>query len=462
MPAPLLPPAPVPVSAETRLAYVLRHFGLAYPSAPNVAIGYAGTQGQVGVADLSDSFFSGVAPYPPAPRWREWRGLLVPFFFDNAAEKPLLVFEESRVFISADIVSAVFYLLSGWQEYFSLERDQFRRFPYAASVQKKYNFVTLPVVNYYFDLLKTAVEHVSGQALAPRRWGSEQAGFAAFISHDVDRLRSGWKAPAKAALQQGKLARFGQLLWQHLTWPDAWDNLEEVAATVAKYGAKSTFFILPSTEKTPDGTPNADYSLTTALAQRFHALRQQGCQVAMHGSLGTATNALKLRDEAENHYLVGGLRFNYLSWAPRYTPFVVEETGFNYDSTLGFAEHVGFRNSYCQPFYPFNFPAGRAATFLEIPLVVMDTTLHHPNYLQLAPAEIMPFLEPVFAEIKRFGGVATVLWHNENFDPANTQNGPRQFHEIMTHLQQQDAAFLTGHEIWEEFAKNLPHLVHNF
>jgi hypothetical protein len=71
--------------------------------------------------------------------------------------------------------------------------------------------------------------------------------------------------------------------------------------------------------------------------------------------------------------------------------------------------------------------------------------------LQLAPAEILPALAPVFAEIKRFGGVVSVLWHNENFDPNNTQNGPQQFHEIMHHLQQQGAAFRTGREIWQEF-----------
>ena len=457
MPAlPLPSPAPVPVSAETRLAYVLQHFTLAYPGAPTVAVGYLATRPegeiQVEIADLSGNFFHEIIPYPPAPRWREWQSQQVPFFFDNSVEKPLLIFEKYKVFISADIISAAFYLLSGWQEYFSLERDQHQRFPYAASVQRNYNFVTLPVVNYYFDVLKAAIEHVSGQALAPRRWGSQQAEFAAFISHDVDRLHSAWKAPAKMALQQGKFWLFGQRLWRHLTRPDAWDNLEAVAATTAEYGAKSTFFILPSAEKALNGTPNADYPLTTALWQRFHALRQQGCQIAMHGSLGTATNAPKLRDESGANYLVGGLRFHYLSWAPRYTIFVVEETGFRYDSTLGFAEHVGFRNSYCQPFYPFNFFAGRAATFLEIPLVVMDTTLCHPNYLQLAPAEILPFVRPIFDEIKKFGGVATILWHNENFDPANTQNGPRQFHEIMTHLQQQSAAFLTGHEIWEEFS----------
>jgi peptidoglycan/xylan/chitin deacetylase (PgdA/CDA1 family) len=459
----MLPPAlPAPprvaVSAETRLAYVLHHFGLAYPGAPMVSVGYAGIQPQVEVAEHGEAFFVANVPSLPAPAWREWMGQQVPFFFDEAPEKPLLILQETKAIISADIISAAFYLLSGWQEYFSSERDQHGRFPYTASVQKKYGFVALPVVNYYFDVLKTAVEHVSGQPLQPRRWGSQAAEFAAFISHDVDNMRSGWKAPAKAALQQRKVGLFSRLLRQQLAQTDTWDNLEEVAAATAQYGMKSTFFILPSNKPATNGTPNADYPLTNTLLKRLYKLQQQGCEIGLHGSIGTAINSDMLADES---YLIGsngGVRFHYLYWEPRQTLEVLITAGlttssFLYDSTLGFAEHFGFRNSYCLPFYPFDFKKrnGEAVEFLEIPLNVMDATLHHPNYLQLGPAEILPALQPMFAEIKRFGGVASVLWHNQNFDPANTQNGPQQFHEIMAHLQQQGAAFLTGCEVWQEF-----------
>jgi peptidoglycan/xylan/chitin deacetylase (PgdA/CDA1 family) len=446
---PSLPAPPcVAVSADARLAYVLHHFGLAYPGAPTVSVGYASVQPQVEIAELGEAFFTGNAPYPPAPVWREWAGRQVPFFFDEALEKPLLVFQEDKVIVSTDIISAAFYLLSGWQEYLSTERDQHGRFPYAASVQKKYGFVALPVVNYYFDVLKTAVEHVSRQLLQPRRWGNHAAEFAAFISHDVDNLHSGWKAPAKTALQQRKLGLFGKLLWQHLTQPDAWDNLEEVAAATAQYGAKSTFFLLPAKGRAINGTPNADYEMTgSEFWQRLSTLE---CTLELHGSIGTATNIQRLLAEDEILDALG-VRFHYLSWDPIQTPAVIEKSRFLYDSTLGFAEHFGFRHSYCQPFYPFDFANTRATDFLEIPLNVMDATLHHPNYLQLAPAEILPALQPLFAETKKFGGVVSVLWHNQNFDPANTQNGPRQFHEIMTHLQQQGAAFRTGREIWQEF-----------
>ena len=151
-----------------------------------------------------------------------------------------------------------------------------------------------------------------------------------------------------------------------------------------------------------------------------------------------------------------GLRFHYLGWEPRITPSIVDAThGVCYDSTLGFAEHFGFRHSYCQPFYPYNFATGSAHTFLEIPLNVMDTTLHHPNYLQLRAEEILPALRPMLEEIERFGGVVTVLWHNDHFDPTNTVTGPDQFAEIMSHLQERGAAFLTGSQIMTELSTRI-------
>ena len=446
--------APPSSSAQERFDYVLQHFALAYPAASPTTIGYAATSPPVEVADLSEAFFEDDNPYPAAPNFREWAGHRVPFFFDPNPAAPLLELLPGRAKINADLISAAFYLLSGWQEYCSNTRDRHGRFPYAASVQQQYGFVALPVVNYYFDVLKTAVEHVTGQPLKPRTWGSG-APFAAFVTHDIDQLHSAWKAPAKADLRAGRLLRFGRRLGQRLARPDAWDNLETVAATVAEYGGRSTFFILPEHRRDLGGTPNADYRLTPPLRQRLRQLQQQGHEIGLHASIGTATHLPSFLLEKENRLglAAAGNRFHYLRYEPRQTPALLEaavETGLQYDSTLGFAEHFGFRNSYCHPFYLFNFATGKAHSFLEIPLNVMDTTLHHPNYLQLNAADILPALRPMLAEVEKFGGVATVLWHNDHFDPANTVTGPRQFAELMNYLQASGAAFLTGSQILTE------------
>ena len=452
--APLLPPVnDAPVSAATRLQYVLRHFALAYEAVPEGLIGYANNHFPIEITEAAGSFFQRRAPYPAAPNYREWAGRPVPFFFDAQPAAPLLAMAPGRVRIGADLISAAFYLLSGWQEYYSDARDRHGRFPYAASVQQQYGFVTMPVVNYYFDVLRAAVEHVTGRPLRPRRWAGD-APFAAFISHDLDYLRSGWKAPAKAALLAGQLLGFGRQLWRHLTRPDAWDNLEAVAAAVASYGAHATFFLLPASRPAADGTPNADYRLTPQLNQRLGRLHRQGAELGLHGSIGTATSATRLAQEIPLlPQPPAGLRFHYLRWEPRLTPTLLEQlvsTGLRYDSTLGFAEHFGFRHSYCHPFFPFDFTRDCAHSFLEIPLQVMDVTLHHPNYLQLQAEEIVPALQPMLAEIEKFGGVASILWHNDHFDPANTVTGPRQFAAIMEHLKQRGAVFLTGSQIVAE------------
>ncbi|MBJ6109882.1 hypothetical protein JAO73_12740 [Hymenobacter sp. BT523] len=442
-----LPAPAVPITAEVRLAYVLGHFWQAFPEAAPVSIGYAGSGAAITVADGAGTFFAEGQPYPTAPHWREWMGQPVPFFFDAAPPADLLALGPGTAHIRADVISSAFYLLSGWQEYFSDERDRHGRFPYAASVQKQYGFVGVPVVNYYFDVLKTAVEHVSGQRLQPRRWAGT-APFAAFISHDIDNLRSAWKAPAKAALTQGRLWSFARQLAQHLARPDAWDNLEAVAAATAAHGAKSTFFLLPEHRKGVDGTPNADYALSTSLRRRLLRLAMQGHEVGLHGSIGTAEDGNQLLREWQRLKLPAhGLRFHYLRWEPRRTPRLVEEAGVDFDSTLGFAEHFGFRHSYCHPFYPFDFVTGEAHRFLEIPLNVMDATLHHPNYLQLPPEEVVPALRPMLEQVARFGGVVSVLWHNENFDPANRLNGPREFAALMQELRRLGAAFVTGKEL---------------
>jgi hypothetical protein len=437
-----------PITAETRLAYVLRHFRQGYEPVPEVTIGY-GSHFQIQVAEASENFFARQQPYPAAPNVRDWQGQTVLVFFDSDQEQPLLErLSGNRVRLHADLISAAFYLLSGWQEYFSEARDRHGRFPYAASVQHQYGFVTRPLVNYYFDMLRSAVEYVTGQPLAPRRW-ARGAPFATFITHDVDTLHSAWKAPAKAALQRRDWLRFGKLLVRHCALPDAWNNLELVRQTVAEHGAKSTFFFLANHHQAPNGTPNADYRLSSPNVRRhIRALTQQGSELAVHGSIGTSTDGQRLqRERARLPGVVAGNRFHYLSWEPRRTPALLDQAGFAYDSTLGFAEHFGFRNSYCLPFQPFDFERGQPCNFIEIPLNVMDATLHHPHYLQLAPPEILPALRPMFQEIERFGGVCTLLWHNDHFDPTNETTGPRQFAELMQYLRSRNTAFVNGQDI---------------
>ena len=180
-------------------------------------------------------------------------------------------------------------------------------------------------------------------------------------------------------------------------------------------------------------------------------LAKEGAEIALHGSYDTPRRLEQLQAERQRLLpLPAGNRFHYLNWEPRRTPALVAQAGFVYDSTLGFAEHYGFRHSYCHPFFPWDFANGQAFDFLEIPLMLMDTTLNHPRYLQVKPQHLLPTLAHMMTEVQRFGGVLTLLWHNENFDPTNTTNGPQQFHALMAEIQGRGAVFLTGSQVVAE------------
>jgi len=70
-----------------------------------------------------------------------------------------------------------------------------------------------------------------------------------------------------------------------------------------------------------------------------------------------------------------GYRNHYLKFKVPETWGLPKEAGFKYDTTLGYADCVGFRNGMCHPFKPFDLNINSYINILEIPLIIMDRTL---------------------------------------------------------------------------------------
>ncbi|KAA3438578.1 polysaccharide deacetylase family protein [Rufibacter hautae] len=428
--------------------YVFFHFQRLYhlPSPLEVSYGLDG-RSRVQITPTSSAFLEGQQPHPGALVWKDWRGTTIPLFFDENIDRPWFTQDnQGQVIVHFDVVASAFYLLSGWQEFYSTERDEFNRFPYRASVQNLHGFITKPIVNYYLEILREAVSLAYGQEIKPRLWSGRP--FATCLTHDIDYCQSAWKVAGKPALQQGNLQLFFRLAQQKLTGQDAWFNFSQVAQELQHLNAKGTFFFLPETD-TYEGHPNADYDVSDPRIQKeVKRLAAAGHEIGVHGSHGTGSNPRQLQTEREKLPLpVSGNRFHYLRFDPVKTPAVLEELGFAYDSTLGFPEHYGFRNSYCHPFRLFNFKDRRMSPVWELPLNLMDVTLNHPKYLQLPPQEVLPAITPMLEEIIKFHGTFTLLWHNENFSPYGLKGGLQMFREITGFLQERQTGFFTAGEV---------------
>src|SRR5262249_44264213 len=106
-----------------------------------------------------------------------------------------------------------------------------------------------------------------------------------------------------------------------------------------------------------------------------------------------------------------GGRQHYLRWCPD-TWLHWETSGLSYDSSLGFADRVGFRAGTCVPYRPWLFVLNRAADLVEIPLHVMDGTLF--VYMNLDPEESIRLIQDCLERCRLVGGVFATVWHNNN------------------------------------------------
>ncbi|MDX5346412.1 MAG: polysaccharide deacetylase family protein [Hymenobacteraceae bacterium] len=323
-------------------------------------------------------------------------------------------------------------------------RDLFGRYPYKESVQQQYGFVEVPVVNYYFDILKTAIEQAYQLKLKRKLWPEHS--FATCITHDIDRLNSAWKVWGTEALKAGNIKSFLKLFSQKWLKNDVWNNLEEVQQTVEKYGACSTFFFLSSQDKF-NNHPAADYAITSPeVKNQLKKLATAGHEIGVHGSFGTATDLKRFLTQIQKiSQKTVGNRFHYLIYEPKKTPQVLEEAGLRYDSTLGFAEHFGFRNSYCFPFQPYDFENKKPHHYIEIPLNLMDTTLL-PHYLNIQPQEVLAKVKPMLQHVEKFGGCFTLLWHNEHL--ANQeQQGKYVLEQLLQYCKSHGTGFYLCREV---------------
>jgi hypothetical protein len=345
--------------------------------------------------------------------WKEWEGEKIPFLFDSDMSAHIITNSEEQVIINYDIIASGFYFLSNWQEYVSRDKDIYGRFRMTESIQYKLNFICNPVVNYYFDILKNAIEKAYDIKLAKRLWGKGK--MAVCLTHDIDLCESAWIQGSFRELLKGNIFAPLKLSLAKLFKNDAWFNFNEIVEIEKKFNANSSFFFLPFKGK-KKGIPNADYNISKPKFRNvFRMIRENGSEIAIHGSIGTSTDSDLLKSEKSKIGVeVIGNRYHFLMYDPYSSPFILSESDLSYDSTLGFAEVIGFRNSYCLPFYLYDIKNNRSTNIIEIPLNVMDVSFGE-KYMGITKDEALIKMCDLVNTIEKFNGCFTLLWHNTYF-----------------------------------------------
>jgi len=96
-----------------------------------------------------------------------------------------------------------------------------------------------------------------------------------------------------------------------------------------------------------------------------------------------------------------------------------EQAGFEYDSSLAFNDHVGFRFNVAHAFYPFDKARMSKVETLQIPMYCMDGNLfkNKEDTPKLTSIQIKKFIDT----LKTNWGVGSINWHIRTSFPSGTK-----------------------------------------
>jgi hypothetical protein len=371
----------------------------------------------------------------------------IPILFPLGDSDKFYSFINNNLIFHDDLIKSAFYLLSGYQENIILERESLGRFSHTGSIQHRLGILKKPIVNYYFKkIIEGIVEYCKVFKVTYRKRELSN-NFIFNLTHDVDRIdlytlnyllykiksvlglvktRYSFKQNVKLVLEG-----FTQLFSIRRKNP-YWD-FSYLRAIEKSLNLRSVFYFLERDLKNKD----SKYSINNKRIRNLIAyLEKEKCEIGLHGTIRSATSMEQMQRIMQiirnvSYQKEFGIRQHRLIFEYQKTPFIQENVELKYDTSLGFPEYEGFRNSYCLPFRLYNFEEDEIFNIWEIPLNVMDCTLL--EYRNLTFKEARESVIEIINEVKRFHGIFTLLWHNGYFDEMLFP-GIKKFYEDLLHL----------------------------
>ena len=342
-----------------------------------------------------------------------------------------------------DIISSTFFMLSGYEEYLNLKRDKFVRFLYKYSHYKNDGIYKESLVEKYREVLIKNLNDIGIVCNRKNIWGDNQYGV--FLSHDVDgvyKYRYILKSLAKIILKPSKFRLKELIKSKKDTFNDPYfKGFDYLIESSKKYGFKSTFFFITKVREKLDDFYHID---NKTIKEIMTNIKLNGFEIGVHGSLESFDNLDYLKEEKSILKNCYAIRQHYLKYDIKSTSKTQNEL-FKYDSTLGFADMIGFRRGTCMPFRLYDLETDTQLNLIEIPLLVMEQTLK--NYMKLNPNEAYIKVFEIINEIKQYNGLFTFLWHPGNCSDEWIEWIENVYFKVLLNLKEESQESLVGSEI---------------
>lgn len=339
------------------------------------------------------------------------------------------LFNEKEKYSSLDIFGSAFFMLTRYEETVKKERDQYDRFPAPLSLAYQEDFLERPIVNEYLEILWRWLKK------AWPRMERKERSFKIMPTHDMDSplWTLGLSTYVKYRVLMGDIVkrRDWSMMMRHRRIfreadagryeNDPNNTFGRIMDISEKRGMASTFYAMTSHGRHElDGQYDV---LSIPIRNLIRDILGRGHNLGVHPGAGSyirrefvQVDADMLREliakENLNINAFGG-RQHYLQWKAPETWGYYEAAGLLYDTTLSYADHIGFRCGICYDYPTYNAVTHERYKLREYPLEVMECS--GLDYMGLSHEEMRESCCALKHKVKKYGGTFVILWHNTRF-----------------------------------------------
>ena len=340
---------------------------------------------------------------------------------------------QNNLTLDFDILGTIFFLLSGYEDAIKEDEDKHNRHKFCNSILSNFNLIDRPVVDEYVDLLWKILFDFEPSLK------KKDSALKLSISCDVDNPYSEHVNSFRASIRKlfGDVIKRKSLFMGFETilnfvmskfsinYFDPLDKFNWMMKINEKLGNRITFFFITmKSNKEMDGHYSINEKRIRKLLKEIH---NRGHEIGLHSSYNSYLDSsqllaekMKLQDifSEEGIYQSSiGNRQHYLKLSSLKTFGYLDSAGISYDSSICFAERIGFRCGTAKIFTMFDLTERKKLNILQKPLLIMEDSILGEDYMAMKDQKkIIDQIMLLKKGVDYFGGEFTLLWHNSSLN----------------------------------------------
>lgn len=335
------------------------------------------------------------------------------------------VTDQDSVDFHCDFISFAYFNLTRLEELIPTKNDRHNRYQHGNSLASKYGYTSVPVVDHWVLVIRSFYDLIRRDFVPPIDK------YELLLTHDVDLPFRFYFRDFSSLLRfaAGRLFRrefkLFRTFFRHCIGKasDPADTFGFIMEHSERLGIVSHFNFFGGTSSPRwDGNYSLKQNKIQALIKEIIT---RSHKIGIHFSYHTFRDAKKMSSElaelnaavqrVDRRKKVDSARMHYLRWSSWETASHLAQAGIAQDTTLGFAEQIGFRAGTCFPFRPFDPVSLTNIPITIVPLIAMEGTVWGENYMNIQNGERF-FLElaSIVDRVREVDGVFNMLWHNSD------------------------------------------------